>query len=232
MRVLVVKFPGTNCDYDVIEALRKVPATYPELMWYRDAEPRGYDVVVLPGGFSYADRLRAGAIAAKSPLVERLQDYVEGGGLVLGICNGFQILVEAGLLPGSFLVNDSLRFICKWVNLRVENALTPFTCLFSEGQVIKMPIAHKEGHFYAGELSTDLVRSKRAVLRYSTRNGSITSIANPNGSDYSIAALIDTTGRVLGIMPHPERAVDPLLSQDGSVDGLLLFLSIKAWLGG
>lgn len=230
MRVAVIRFPGSNCDLDVLEALRLFPEVSSDLLWHSDARLGGYDAVILPGGFSYADRLRAGIIAAHSPVMERVERFAEDGGLVLGICNGFQILVESGLLPGALLPNASLRFICRWVSLRVENNETPFTCLYEEGQVIRMPIAHSEGRYYHedGELRR-MEMERRVAFRYVDEEGMASKKANPNGSARSVAGVTNKAGNVLGLMPHPERASDVLLSPDGSSDGRLLFASMLQW---
>jgi len=233
VKAAVIRFPGSNCDLDVLEALRSLPGVRPDLLWHRDAKLEGYDVVVLPGGFSYADRLRAGIIAAHSPLMERVRQFADEGGLVLGICNGFQILVESELLPGALLPNSSLRFICKWTSLRVENNKTPFTSLYRAGQVVRMPIAHSEGRYYAEDEELRRMEQQGMIaFRYVDERGRVSRRANPNGSARAVAGVINEEGNVLGLMPHPERACDALLSPYGSIDGYLLFASMSRWLGG
>lgn len=232
MRVAIAKFPGSNCDQDVAYAISRVPDAWLEVVWHTELSPERYELVVLPGGFSYADRLRAGAIAAHTPLIEKLIDYVKDGGLVLGICNGFQILVEAGLLPGSLLPNKGLRFICKWVSLKVMNSDTPFTNAFNEGEVVKMPIAHYEGRYYTGGQAPRLFEERRIAFVYADERGCVSEECNPNGSENSIAGVFNDAFNVLGMMPHPERASDPLLSPYGTEDGLRVFLSVANYVKG
>jgi len=210
MRIAVLKFPGTNGDYDVLRALELAGARG-ELVWYRDYAAGKYDAVVLAGGFSYGDRLRAGAIAAATKAMDHVREDAERGVPVLGICNGFQILTEAGLLPGALIPNDPPGFISRWVAVRVVDTRTPFTYLYEEGEVVYMPIAHGEGRYVpAGEY--------KAAFKY---------VDNPNGSVDDVAGV--AVGNVLGLMPHPERAVGPHVSR-GGVGGLKLWLSLKQWL--
>ncbi|HIA73121.1 MAG TPA: phosphoribosylformylglycinamidine synthase subunit PurQ [Gemmatimonadetes bacterium] len=225
MRVGVVTFPGSNCDYDLYKAAQQVGADV-EFIWHRQKNLDGYDVVMLPGGFSYGDYLRAGAIARISPVMEDIVGFAENGGPVLGICNGFQILCEAGLLPGALIRNVSLRFESRDVHMLVEQTETPFTSEYQKGQILRIPIAHGEGNYEAdGQLLEQLEAEGRIVFRYVNRGGEMTEEANPNGSRNSIAGLTNESGNVLGMMPHPERAMEEVL---GSVDGMGVFLSLAA----
>jgi phosphoribosylformylglycinamidine synthase subunit PurQ / glutaminase len=224
MKFAIVTFPGSNCDYDayhaVIDGLGE-EATY---VWHKDHDLAGSDVVILPGGFSYGDYLRAGAIARFSPIMREVVDHAGRGAPVLAICNGFQIACEAGLLPGALLRNQSLTFVCEQVRLRVENATTMFTSAYEEGQVITVPIAHGEGRYTADEATLDRIEAEgQVVFRYAGPPGREQDDWSPNGSMRAIAGIINGGGNVLGMMPHPERAVDPLL---GSDDGLALFQSL------
>ncbi len=232
MRVAVIRFPGTNCDIDTVRAISLIPGAKCDLIWHADlVDSSRYDLIVLPGGFSYSDRLRAGAIAARLQVMEKIREFAEDGGLVLGICNGFQILVESGLLPGALLPNSSGRFVCKWVRLRIEDNSGPFTNLFDEGEVVSMPIAHKEGRYHPAVARSGRGTECLVVMRYVDRHGKVTTASNPNGSEGSIAAVSNRQGNVMGMMPHPERACDPLLSPLGTCDGLRLFLSVANHLG-
>ncbi len=214
IRFGVVVFPGTNCDRDTYHVIKEVAEEEAVYLWHRERDLRGSQVVVLPGGFSYGDYLRSGAIARFSPIMEAIREFAEGGGLVLGICNGFQILLEAGLLPGAMLRNKGLRFICRFEELEVENAETPFTLLYEKGERVKMPIAHIDGNYFIEPHKLALLeREKRVVFRYRE---------NPNGSLNDIAGIINRGGNILGMMPHPERASEAEL---GSTDGLRTFLS-------
>lgn len=224
VRIGVVVFPGSNCDADAYHALTTFPGVDPEYLWHKDADLKDVEAVVLPGGFSYGDYLRCGAIARFSPIMRTVTDFAEGGGLVLGICNGFQILTEAGLLPGALISNANLQFICENVHLRVANTRTQFTSAFKNGEVITMPIAHHDGNYTADEDTLkELEDEGQIVFQYSDAAGRVTDAANPNGSRRNIAGVVNRGRNVLGMMPHPERAVDPLL---GSTDGLALFESI------
>ncbi len=223
MRTVVVTFPGSNCDYDVYQAIKSVGGE-PEFTWHRDAELDDADAVVLPGGFSYGDYLRAGAIARMSPIMEQVVAFADGGGPVLGICNGFQILCEAGLLPGALTRNDTLKFESKDVWVRVESADTIFSRDYGEGQALRMPIAHAEGNYYADQATLDSLESGgQVVFRYCDPSGNDDEGWNPNGSARSIAGIRNEAGNVLGMMPHPERAVEDVL---GSIDGLGVFTSL------
>jgi phosphoribosylformylglycinamidine synthase subunit PurQ / glutaminase len=227
MKVAVVRFPGSNCDLDAVEAMKRVSGMTPELVWHESDELGSYDAVVVPGGFSFGDYLRAGAIAARSPAMSTVRRMADGGTPVLGICNGFQILIEAGLLPGALMRNQSLKFVCRWVNIRVESTGTAFTRLVKEGQVLRMPIAHGEGRYYADpkELSS-LEREGRIVFRYSDESGRVADDANPTGTTRNIAGISNEAGNVVGLMPHPERGTDRALSPTGSEDGRLIFASL------
>src|SRR5690606_1750106 len=230
MRIAIVTFPGSNCDYDCYRAVKDVLGVEATYVWHRETDLGGADVVILPGGFSYGDYLRAGAIARFSPIMGAIQRFAAEGGLVLGICNGFQVLCEAGLLPGALIRNRSLKFRSMDVYLRVENAMTPFTTRYREGQRLRIPIAHGEGSYIADEATLDrLEAERRVVFRYVDAEGATTDAANPNGSARNIAGIVNEGGNVLGMMPHPERAVEALL---GSTDGLPLFESVIDHLAG
>ena len=223
MRVAVVTFPGSNCDYDLYKCVQLVGGT-PEFRWHREVGLGDVDVVMLPGGFSYGDYLRAGAIAAMSPIMDAVKDFAKSGGPVLGICNGFQTLCEAGLLPGALLRNRSLLFSSRDVLLRVENDSSIFTEEYQAGQILRMPIAHAEGNYHADHETLDRLEGEgRVLFRYADAAGEVTDSANPNGSARSIAGILNESGNVMGMMPHPERAVEPIL---GSVDGLGLFTGL------
>ena len=220
MRVAIVTFPGSNCDYDLYKCIQLVGGA-PEFRWHRDVELGEVDVVMLPGGFSYGDYLRAGAIATMSPIMGAVKDFAGSGGPVVGICNGFQMLCESGLLPGALLRNRSLLFASQDVLLRVEGASSIFTQDYQAGQILRMPIAHAEGNYYADDETLDRLESEgRVLFRYANAAGKTVDSANPNGSARSIAGIVSESGNVMGMMPHPERAVEPIL---GSVDGLGLF---------
>jgi len=220
----IVVFPGSNCDHDAYHVCKKILGQDAVFLWHKTPDLRGVDVVILPGGFSYGDYLRCGAIARFSPVMKEVERFAADGGLVLGICNGFQVLVEAGLLPGVLLRNTSLRFACRYVNIRVENAFTPFTSQCRKGEVLAIPIAHGDGNFFADEATIRrLEENGQVVFRYCTADGGITEESNPNGSLNNIAGIMNEQGNVLGMMPHPERASDALL---GHTDGLKVFASI------
>jgi phosphoribosylformylglycinamidine synthase len=226
VRVGVVVFPGSNCDTDTVWALDRAGAE-PVALWHEHAELGGVAAIVLPGGFAYGDYLRAGVIARFSPVMRAVAGFAADGGLVLGICNGFQVLAEAGLLPGALLRNRSLRFVCREVRIRAERVDTVFTCRVPDGRALRMPVAHGEGCYYADAATIDgLERDGRVLFRYVDEDGSpagIESRGNPNGSLHSIAGVLNAAGNVAGLMPHPERAADALL---GSDDGMLLLLSL------
>jgi phosphoribosylformylglycinamidine synthase len=223
----VVRFPGSNCDLDAVSALRTFRNVKADLVWHEEPSIGEYDAIVLPGGFSFGDYLRAGAIAARSPALKQVTESAERGTPILGICNGFQILIEAGLLPGSLLRNNSLSFVCKWVTIRVENDSTIFTRGMRKGKVLRIPIAHNEGRFYTSERDLKVLSHRRQVVfRYSDYRGRPTPSANPTGTLDGIAGVCNRAGNVLGLMPHPERATEPILSPFGSADGSLIFKSI------
>jgi phosphoribosylformylglycinamidine synthase len=224
MKFGVVVFPGSNCDEDCYDVLRDVLKQETVYLWHQETSLQRCGCVVLPGGFSYGDYLRTGAIARFSPIMRSIEAFAKAGGMVLGICNGFQILLEAGLLPGAMLRNTSLRFMCRYVTLRVERADTPFTNRFRMGQVVRMPIAHNEGNYAADRRILKPLRQRQQVLfRYCDADGQLTDEANPNGSTDHIAGLCNAAGNVMGLMPHPERASEPVL---GSSDGRLVFESL------
>lgn len=224
MKFGVVVFPGSNCDYDTYYVLKEVLNQPTFFLWHKDHDLKGVDCVVLPGGFSYGDYLRSGAIARFSPLMQEIIEFAHKGGLVLGICNGFQILLEAGLLKGAMLRNKNLKFLCQPVWIRVENNKIPFTQKARQGQVLKIPIAHFDGNYYASPETLDkLKRNGQIIFRYCTESGEVNEAANVNGSAENIAGICNASGNVLGMMPHPERAAETLL---GSSDGLVILKSI------
>jgi len=224
MRFGVVIFPGSNCDYDCYYVIKEVMGQDVSFIWHKEENLKGYDCIVLPGGFSYGDYLRTGAIARFSPVMRGIEKFAREGGLVIGICNGFQILLEAGILPGAMRKNESLHFICKSIYIRVENNNTPFTRIFQKGQVLKIPIAHFEGNYYAdSQTLKKLKEDNQIVFRYCDKEGRILSEANPNGSVEAIAGICNEEGNVLGMMPHPERASEAIL---GSEDGRGIWESI------
>lgn len=226
MKFGIIVFPGTWSDRDCYYVLKNILGQEASYVWHKETDLSGYDCIVLPGGFSYGDYLRAGAIARFSPVMTAVEDCARRGKFIIGICNGFQILCEAGLLPGALLQNDHLQYRCQWVYLRVENNLSPFTCLCQQGQVLKIPISHYEGNYYADEATLrELEAGNRVVFRYATEAGEITQAANPNGALDNIAGIVSKEGNVLGMMPHPERACEALL---GSSDGNLIWESIIA----
>lgn len=228
MRFGVVVFPGSNCDYDCFYALKDVLGQDVVFLWHKNTDLQGCDCIILPGGFSYGDYLRTGAIARFSPIMEAVRNFVLQGGIVLGICNGFQILLESGLLPGALLPNRNGRFICRYVYLRVENTNTPFTCLCTPGEVLRIPIAHYQGNFFLSQDELRVLTERgQVVFRYCGPLGEVSEAYNPNGSVGNIAGIASSDFRVMGMMPHPERACEEIL---GSVDGRKVFLSIVAWL--
>lgn len=228
MKAAVIRFPGSNCDQDCYLVLRDVLGLAADYVWHKDDSLAGYDLIVLPGGFSYGDYLRCGAIARFSPVMRAVVGAAAAGRLVIGICNGFQILCEARLLPGALIRNRSLQFICDQIRLRVETAATPFTGALAKGDVLRMPIAHGEGAYFAdADTLADLERHDQIVFRYVDAAGRPTAAANPNGSVANIAGVCNRQRNVLGLMPHPERACETLL---GSTDGRALFASaVAAW---
>ncbi len=227
VKVAVIQYPGSNCDLDALEILRDIVKTRTDLVWHKDLDHDDYDAYVLPGGFSYGDYLRAGAIAATSPSLRIVKEAADSGKPVLGICNGFQILVEAGLLPGAVLRNSTLRFACTWTRLRVETTRTPFTSKAEKGQVLEIPIAHNEGRYYLDkEKIPELERNQQIVFRYVSEEKEPTEEANPNGSIDNIAGICNQKGNVMGMMPHPERASLPMLSPDNQTEGRVIFDSM------
>ncbi|MFO8233487.1 MAG: phosphoribosylformylglycinamidine synthase subunit PurQ [Longimonas sp.] len=222
----IVTFPGSNCDHDAYHAVKHVLGEDATFVWHQDTDLSALDVVVLPGGFSYGDYLRSGAIARFSPVMDAVVDFANAGGLVLGVCNGFQVLCEAGLLPGTLTRNHSLRFVCKPTAVRIERIDTPFTAQYAPGQVLSLPVAHGEGRYVADDATLDALESNNQVLfRYTDADGRATDAANPNGSMRNIAGICNEARNVLGLMPHPERHVELLL---GSDDGRPLFESLRA----
>ncbi len=233
VKVAVIQYPGSNCDLDAMEILRNVVKARTDLVWHKDLAHDDYDAYVLPGGFSYGDYLRAGAIAATSPSLRTVKEAAESGKPVLGICNGFQILVEAGLLPGAVLRNSTLRFACTWTRLRVETTRTPFTSKAKKGQVLEIPIAHNEGRYYLDEEKIpELERTQQIVFRYVSKEEEPAEEANPNGSIDNIAGICNQNGNVMGLMPHPERASLPMLSPENQTDGRVIFDSLMRTLRG
>jgi phosphoribosylformylglycinamidine synthase len=228
IKFAVVVFPGSNCDHDAYHAAADVLGQSAELIWHKDADLKGADVVVLPGGFAHGDYLRTGAMARFSPIMREVKAFAERGGPVLGICNGFQVLLEAGLLPGAMLRNRDLKFHCEHVHIRVEQTDTPFTVGCRRGQVLHIPIAHGEGNYFADSETLERLEANRQVIfRYTDASGRITDAANPNGSAAAIAGLCNESRNVVGVMPHPERACEQSL---GSSDGLVIFESAMQWL--
>jgi phosphoribosylformylglycinamidine synthase subunit PurQ / glutaminase len=227
MRFAIIRFPGSNCDQDCLHALRTMEGVTADYVWHKEPSLSGFDVVILPGGFSYGDYLRCGAIARFSPIMRSVSAFAADGGLVIGICNGFQILCESGLLPGALVRNRGLHFICEHVHVRVERHDSPFTNAAWTGTVLRLPIAHGEGCYFADEDSLHrLELDGRILLRYCDARGRATEAANPNGSKDNIAGICNAGRNVFGLMPHPERACESLL---GSSDGLLIFRSILEW---
>ena len=220
----IIVFPGSNCDHDAHHVTKDVFDQNARFIWHKEAGLGDVDVVIVPGGFSYGDYLRSGAIARFSPIMQDVVRFAEAGGLVFGICNGFQILCEVGLLPGALMRNAGLRFACKQTYLRVENAGTPYTSALAPGEVVQIPISHGEGNYYASEEELDeLEEHDQVVFRYCDADGNITSEANPNGSARNIAGIVNRDRNVLGMMPHPDRCAEPLL---GNSDGARMFESI------
>lgn len=224
MKFGVIIFPGSNCDYDTYYVLKNALQQETIFLWHKEHDLKNVDCVILPGGFSYGDYLRSGSIAAFSPLIKEVKDFALKGGLVLGICNGFQVLLELGLLPGAMLRNKNLKFLCQFVNLRVENDETPFTHRAKKGQVLRIPIAHYDGNYYAPPETIQEIKTKNQIIfRYTEPDGKLSEESNVNGSVESIAGLKNKDGNVMGMMPHPERASEALL---GSEDGRIIFESI------
>lgn len=226
MKFAVIVFPGSNCDHDTYHVAKHVLGQECEFIWHKETDLKGADVVVLPGGFAHGDYLRTGAIARFSPIMEKVTAFAAAGGPVFGICNGFQMLLEAGLLEGAMLRNRGLTFRCEHVNIRVEQTDTPFTLKAQLGQVLSVPIAHGEGNYYAEpDVIARLEKNRQIIFRYVDDRGEATDEANPNGSLNNIAGICNATRNVVGLMPHPERACEAML---GSADGLIVFESVLA----
>ncbi|MFN0088586.1 MAG: phosphoribosylformylglycinamidine synthase subunit PurQ [Blastocatellia bacterium] len=224
MKFGVVIFPGSNCDHDTYHVISKVIGQPVDFIWHKEEEVDRFDAIILPGGFSYGDYLRSGAIARFSPVMRSIREFARAGGLVMGICNGFQILCESGLLPGALLRNRDLKFICEHINIRVERADTAFTAACAEGQTLSVPVAHGEGSYFCDRATLDeLEREERVIFRYCDERGALTPEANINGSLNHIAGICNRERNVLGLMPHPERASESIL---GSKDGRILFRSM------
>jgi phosphoribosylformylglycinamidine synthase len=224
MKFGIVVFPGSNCDADCFHIARDLLGCEAEYIWHREQDLKGSDVIVLPGGFAYGDYLRAGALARFSPVMESVAEFARRGGPVLGICNGFQVLLEAGLLPGAVRINRGLRYVCRDVSLRVESTDTPFTRLYPPGSVVRMPVGHMEGNYTApAETLEELRRHGRIVFRYCDAQGRVTDAANPNGADDGIAGIASREGNVVGLMPHPDRCSEALL---GNEEGRKMFESV------
>ncbi len=227
MRFAVVVFPGTWSDHDSQFALRDVMGHEAALVWHREGDLSGYDAIVLPGGFSYGDYLRAGAIARFSPVMQAVVSEAESGKPVIGVCNGFQVLCEAHLLTGALMRNEHLQYRCEWVHLLTENTTSAWTASCEPGQVLRIPVSHGEGRYFADDATLDeLERTGRVAFRYCTAEGEVTAEANPNGSARNIAGIVNERGNVLGMMPHPERAVEGLM---GGEDGLAIWRSVVEW---
>jgi len=230
MKFGVVVFPGSNCDHDAFYAIGNVLQKPVEFIWHQSENLANCDAIILPGGFSYGDYLRTGAIARFSPVIKAVEKFAHSGGLVLGVCNGFQILCEAGLLPGAMMRNSGLRFICRHVHIRVEQTDTPFTSAARKNQILKLPIAHSDGNYNLDENTVaDLEKNRQIVFRYTTPDGSDDAAGNPNGAMHNIAGVCNRERNVVGLMPHPERAVESAL---GSADGLVILRSMVEALAG
>ena len=226
MKFGIVILPGSNCDHDAMHATKDILGADADFLWHKQTDLKGSDCVIVPGGFAYGDYLRAGALAKFAPIMEPIRKHAAAGGLVFGICNGFQVLTEVGLLPGALMRNQHLRFLSREVLLRTEETDTPFTSELTKGQILKMPIAHGEGNYFADEETLDeLERNRQVIFRYCDEEGRLTKEANPNGSARSIAGICNRERNVLGMMPHPERCAESLL---GNADGLRIFKSIAA----
>ena len=224
MKIAIIQFGGSNCDLDVLHVLQDVVGVDVELVWYKEEDLSQYDGAIIPGGFSYGDYLRAGAIAARTPIMDAVKKMASEGKPIMGICNGFQVLTESGLLDGALTTNKYPKFRCETMYLKVENTDTPFTSKFKKGEIVKIPIAHMEGNFYADKNTlAGLNENKQIIFRYADINGNVTDDANPNGSQENIAGIINATGNVIGLMPHPERASEAIL---GSDDGIRMFQSM------
>ena len=228
MKIAIVQFGGSNCDLDVLHVLKDVVGVDAELVWYKEDDLSRFDGAIIPGGFSYGDYLRAGAIAARTPIMDSIKKLANDGKPVMGICNGFQILAESGLLDGALTTNRYPKFRCEWTHLRVETTDTPFTSKFKKGEIIRIPIAHMEGNFYADKATLDrLNENEQVAFRYVDKNGHLSSDANPNGSQENIAGIINAKRNVIGLMPHPERASESILDSE---DGIKMFHSMVEYI--
>jgi phosphoribosylformylglycinamidine synthase len=233
LRVAIVDFPGSNCRYDTLHIFKNILNTDARIIWHKEFDDGNYDIAVLPGGFAYGDYLRAGIIAAYSPAMKTVRRMAKTGKPILGICNGFQILVEAGLLPGALLRNSCLTFVCKWIHLRVENNKTPLTTSLPKGAILSLPIAHGEGRYFVDEETLEeLKKNNQIVFRYVNKSGETTEESNPNGSLDNIAGVCNFERNIVGLMPHPERTSEKLLSPMGTDDGLSILRSVIEYVGG
>ncbi len=224
MKFGIVILPGSNCDHDAMHVAKDVLGADAEFLWHKETDLKGSDCVIIPGGFAYGDYLRAGALAKFAPIMEPIRKHAAAGGLVLGICNGFQVLTEVGLLPGALMRNEHLRFISRDVFMRTEETDTAYTSELQKGQVLRTPIAHGEGNYFADDATLDeLERNHQVIFRYCDEEGRVTKASNPNGSSRNIAGICNRARNVLGLMPHPERCSEPIL---GNADGLAIFKSI------
>ncbi len=230
MKCGILVFPGSNCDHDCYHVVKHVFGIQAEFVWHKETSLSGFDFIIVPGGFTYADYLRTGAMAKLSPVMGALGKYIKEGRPVIGICNGFQILLEAGFLPGAMMVNRSLKFICEFVHLRTESNETPFTCAIDRGSVLTIPVAHYQGNYTASaEVIGEMEERRQVVFRYCDERGDVNDLANPNGSAGNIAGICNRERNVLGMMPHPERCAEEEL---GSTDGRKMFESALYYLGG
>ncbi len=230
MKFGVVVFPGSNCDHDAYYAIGNILQKPVEFIWHQSEDLAGCDAIILPGGFAYGDYLRTGAIARFSPVMKSVEKFANSGGMVLGVCNGFQVLLEAGLLPGAMMRNSGLRFICRHVHIRVEQTDTPFTCAAERGQILKIPIAHGDGNYNCDERTlAEFEKNRQVIFRYTIPDGSDDAAGNPNGSAHNVAGICNRERNVVGLMPHPERAVESALD---SADGLVIFRSMAEALVG
>lgn len=230
MKAGVVVFPGSNCDHDCYHVMKHVLEVDTTFLWHKDTDLKGADFILLPGGFSYGDYLRCGAIAKFSPIMEQVIEFAEKGGLVMGICNGFQVLTESGLLPGALIRNRDLKFICKYTNLRVETNNAPFLSEYSAGEIISVPIAHMEGNYTIDDEGYALLeKNGQIAFRYSDESGNVDDSTNPNGARGNIAGILNAKGNVLGMMPHPERCAEDIMLTN---DGVHIFRAVKKYLKG
>lgn len=233
LKVAIIDFPGSNCRYDTLHVLKNVLNVDARLIWHKEFDDNTYDAVILPGGFAYGDYLHAGIIAAFSPAMKTVKKMAAAGKPVLGICNGFQILVEAGLLPGALLRNSSLTFVCKWIHLRVENNKSPLARGLTKGAILSLPIAHGEGRYFADDDKLEeMKRNNQIIFRYVDKSGEVTEESNPNGSMDNIAGVCNPDGNVAGLMPHPERSSEKILSPTMTEDGLSILRSVIEFAGG